>query len=449
MLEILIFILITFFGYLLTNLIIKDIRFLERLALSYLLGIGLTTVLVFLYSWVGVKITLLSVISLVITLIVPLGIVHKLLGIKLNLRGLNIFKTFGRFKWYEKILCLIIFILLLLSVILSSYYPVAAWDALALYDFVAKVISHTGFFVQIANQFYYFAEYPLLVSLTHTIVYLSKGTNPQFIYSLYYISFAILCFSFIRRYLNRFLALFFTLIIISDPTLFAHSAIAYTNLPYTVYFVAGIFYLFYGLTNDRYDYLFISSLLIGLSTWVRSAEPFWFAGILFVVAYSIFKKKIYPVLIYLPAFLIIQQPWKIIQASLYGNNYATSTQFVVVGKTLLPGGINMAQIADVINYIYQNIILSWKLVFPAFIIAILLNLIKANKRALLFLAIILANFAALFIGVYYFSLNFPNWKVIGGSATRLAIFFPPLMICYSALVLSTVFETIRKNENRN
>lgn len=438
MLVIFIFVLIISLGYILSFLIIKELPLLERIGLSYLLGVGFTTFLAFIYSWVGIKITIISILVMLLIFIVIFRLACTLVKRKIAIKLPNVVNVYRNSKWYEKVILLAIVFLILLSFSITLYYPVNAWDALALYDFRAKIIAQTGYFVQVSNQFNYFSQYPLLTSLTHTIVYLSGGNNPQFIYSLYFLAFIIIFFSLIRKNSNRFISLLFTFLLLTSPTLFEHSTISYTNLPYTVYYVIGTIYLYFSVTQKRYDYLLISSLLFGLSTWVRSQEPFWLVGILVVLAYSIYKKSIFPLLVYLPGFLVIQRLWNLFQTHYINELFSTTGQFSFALKSLL-GGVDFKRIMDISVYTYQNVILPWGYIAQLFVVAVIIDFISGyKKKNLIFLSIIAANFLVLYAGTYLFSLMFKGWREIPDSASRMSMFFPPLMIYYIALVLTGI-----------
>lgn len=435
MLVLLSFILIISFGYLFLSLIIKDLPLLERFGLSYLLGVGLITQLMFITSWMGIKITLISVLTMLSILIVFLLLINKLMKREIGIKFPYIRKLFSSLKWYEKIIVLIIVSVIFLSLVITLYYPVNVWDALALYDFVAKVIAKAGFFVQIASQYYYFAQYPLLVSLTHVIVYLSGGSNPQFTYSLYFLSFAIIFYSLVRRISTRFVALLATLLIVINPTLFDHSTIAYTNLPYTIFYVTGIIYLYMAVIHDKYDYLLISAILIGLSTWARALEPLWIVEVMAVIIYSAYKKSLYPLLIFILPFLALRQPWNVVELKLYGDFYSTTAQFASIG-TIFTAGIDFRRVLDVTVYIYKNMILPWGPIFVFFLIAVFFDIKnRVNKRNLIMFILVFANFAAMSVGTYFFSIKYQDWRDVAGSAIRLSMFFIPLMI-YSICLIS-------------
>ena len=198
----------------LVRLMSKNIPILENWSIGFLIGLGLTTFTSFVFSWVGIKITYVSVVSLLlIGLIVTVFIFFFL---KRNLKSIFNFnlKYKNKLGITEKIAILAIIVIALSSLLITIYYPVNAWDALALYDFRARVIVDFGYFVQIAKNYTYFSHYPLFTSLTHTFVYLSGGKNPQFLYSLYLISFAVAFYSLLKRSVKRNIALLSTLFLL-------------------------------------------------------------------------------------------------------------------------------------------------------------------------------------------------------------------------------------------
>ncbi len=428
-------ILLIVLGYLMTKVLIKSVGFFEALSLGLLLSIGISTFLIFIYSWVGIKITVLSVVVMLFLLIITSLLICKKL--KVGVLQLSSFKfgNIGEFTWTERIVILLIIGSLGLSFFLSLYFPITVWDALALYDFRAKIITETGFFVQVARNYEYFAHYPLFTSLSHTVFYLVGITNPQFVYSMLFICFGTVFFINLKKISNRRVALVATLLLITIPEIFQHSTIAYTNLPYTIFYVSGLIYLYNAYINERLDMLLVSSLLIGLSTWVRSDLPFWLTGILFVITLSVIKKSIKPILIYLVPFLVIQQPWSRFNSSMFGKSYSTVGQVTNASSSLMQG-IDINRLIDIFMYIYNNVFVTWgalSVLFISFVIISIVN--KSIKKTLFFLGFIIVNLFLLFVGTYLFSMNVNEWKEIADSAVRMSMFFPPLMLYYISIVI--------------
>src|SRR4030042_6796381 len=122
------------------------------------------------------------------------------------------------------------------------------------------------------------------------------------------------------------MALLAVLLLVTTPSIFAHSMIVYTNLPYTIYLVMGAIYLYFWLVRKEVRYLALSGLMTGLSTWTRSTEPFWLTNLIIVFAFFLYKRKPLAILLYLLFFLPIQQSWKIFESRTIGQLYSTAGQ---------------------------------------------------------------------------------------------------------------------------
>ncbi len=436
---IIILIAILLFGGLLSVFIVERASMLERIGLSFLLGIGLTTLFTFYLSWMGMKITPSNISILLLVLLAISYLLCLFLKRKPEIFIPNFRKLYFSLNWLERLILFVVILLFILSFILTIFYPVYAWDALALYDFRGKVIAELGYFVQRQSQFEYFAHYPLLTSLTHTFIFIFGGTNPQFTYSIYYMVFICIFFSQIKSDVGRLAAFISVLFLVTNPDIFQHSIISYTNLPYTVFYVVGVLYLYKALTSNRNNLIALSSILIGLSTWARSDEPFWLTGSLLILIYSIYKKSLLPIILYSPIFLLIQRPWMTFVTNIFGQALSTTGQINLVGNALT-SGIDIQRVGNILIYLYKNVVQSWGLICMPFLIAVAINIKSGfNKNHTLLLIIIIINLLGLIAGAYVFSLNVPEWKDIPDSASRLAMFFPSLMIYYTTLVLTSTF----------
>ena len=114
--------LVIIFGYLLSTLIVKEMRTLERLGVSFLLGFGIFTLLMFCYSSLGVKITTESTLLALVAGISFMIILFKLFKRKVFVNPFGLIKTFSTFSWLEKIIVFIIAALVIGSLILTIYF---------------------------------------------------------------------------------------------------------------------------------------------------------------------------------------------------------------------------------------------------------------------------------------------------------------------------------------
>jgi len=122
------------FGFLISHLIAKKLNLLERLGLSYPIGMGIFTFLMFIFSWAGIEISLPAYSTLLIA-----GVGVLMIG-KWKLIKKYISSTFrgvkmARISFLEKILIAAIASMVFYTIVVSLYSPVVDWDSLVLYDF--------------------------------------------------------------------------------------------------------------------------------------------------------------------------------------------------------------------------------------------------------------------------------------------------------------------------
>ncbi len=445
MLVLLGFLSVFIFGYLLSSLLVGKMCILERLGVSFLIGFGIFTLLVFCYSTIGVKITTQSTFLALAIGIALLIMLLKLFRRKLKFEIVSFASSFTTLSTLEKVVISLISGLIIGSLIITLYFPVNSWDSIVLYDFRAKIIAQQGFYAQIANNFSYFAGYPLFTSLSHTLIYLFGGQNPQFLYSLMYVSFIFIFYTNLREHVDRKSSLLASLLLSATPAIFDHSTFAYTNLPYTIFLASGSIYLFNWISQKKsFGFLILSAVLTGLSTWTRSSEPFWIINILILVFLSMYKFKIYllPTAVYTSILLLIKEPWNSVSFSESAGGSgavpgaALTAQMGSYVTRLLNIVIDPARMSEVLDFIYKYAVATWYPVLFLFLLAIFLNRKKFFKKSsTLFLAIILLYFSLLMFSAYIFSYSFAEWRDIPGSVERMAMFFIPLMIYYIGLSL--------------
>lgn len=467
------------FGYLLSNLFLPRIHVVERIGLSFLLGLGVFTFIIFCYSIFGVKISLQSVLLSLGTVIVSLYLLLSLFKRKLSFK-VDMINFFKKTSSIEKAIILVILSVLTASFTIATYFPVYIWDALAIYDFRGRVIADTGLYMQIARNFYWFDGYPLFTSLSHTLVYLFGGENPQFLYSFIYSSFVFVFYGNIRRFVERKNALLTSLLLTSIPLFFNHSTFAYTNLPYSVFITLSTFYLYIWFAKKgSYGHLIVSAILLGLSCWTRSTEPFWVVNLLVLLFFIgvqalrlslglLLRKwnnkftnislicgmqtnyKIKDLVRFAFAFVIyflilfsFREPWILVNRYVsakegsFDKTVNITNEIGSYASLLSRTPIDTERIYEVANYIYTFIIRSWYPVLFIFLFSIILNLKKLfRKQSTFFLFIIMLYFGVLLYGTYIYTFGPSSWRAIPDSARRMAMFFIPLMVYYIGLKLA-------------
>jgi hypothetical protein len=428
---------VIFLGFLILDILLKDSHFIEKIALGYILGLGIFTLALFIGNMFGIPFRLLPS-SLILLALIFISLVITLFvrgpnNIKKVLNNISLKKVFMKLTSYEKVILVTLLFLFCSSLALSIYWPIRTWDSLVLYDYRAKTFIATGFMADGIQRGYFFG-YPLMTSLAHTWIYLLGGTNPLFLHALFYISFIITFYFGCRRYTSRTLSLIASTLLAVYPPFFSHSLIAYTNLPYTIYLVLGLIYLFIWSTKKMQStYLILAALLIGLSTWVRNVEPFWYSGIAIVLIYSLAKKRILPIIYYLFFSIIIQLPWALFQRTFTGRELPQAV--LITATRLLINNFSLSRTFQVLRFTFDAAIKPWLLILLAMLLLFFLALKTRRYVAFPMVLIIVFNLGLLLVGTYVASISINNWANISESVERLTMFFPALIIFYIFIVL--------------
>lgn len=443
MIQAIIFILlITFaFGLPLVLLVIPKINKIAAFGLSYILGIGIFTLLMFIGGLLGIKFNLLNEFILLAAFSIPFIFFGRF---RLKNFFQKIFKSGKNAKLepIEKIILAVLVFLFISSFISTFYWPVYLWDSVALYDFRGRVFASTGLmFPAFINA--YHRNYPLLTSLAHALVYLGGGRYPQFIHSAFYLSLGLTFYGFLRELISRKAALLSTAVLMMTGPLFYHSIISYTNLAYTVYLSLGAIAIFLWDKKKEVGYLILSALLIALSTWTRSNEPFWLGAILIVTLVSIYRKKIWSIPTYFAIIFPIRQLWSIFQSGLSGGDSSIVSEASAYAN-MVPTIFDWQKWGQIISYLYKYTVVPWGGIFAAFVLAIIIVFIlKKQKEYFLMFFIVFVFLGILVVGTYFFTAVLANWFAIGDAAQRLSMLFYPLFVYCIALLMQDLIK-VRK-----
>jgi len=403
------------------------------IGISFPLGIGVFTLLMFVTNLAGVRFSLSNELLLLFLILTPLSILQWPRMKKFFVGSVDAMKNL-KLMPVEKVVLGALAFLIVTSFINTFYWPVHIWDSVVLYDFRGRVFAETGFMKEAFIDGYYY-NYPLLTSLAHTIVYLGGGRYPQFLYSIFYLSLGVGFYGFLREFVSRKTGIFFTLVLLLAQPLFYHSLISYTNLPFTVYLSLGAISTYLWDKKKETGYLILSALLVGLSTWTRSVEPFWLAILLIVFIVSIYRKKVWDFAIFSLIFFPIHEIWKIFQSFLFGNSASTVGEIAGYSK-ILPFLFDTQIWMQVISYLYKHVVIPWGAIFVAFVIATISSfLLKRTKELFLIFFITFTLLSIMIVGTIQLSIATDYWYRIGDAAQRLSMLFYPLFTFCITLVM--------------
>ncbi|HJY98732.1 MAG TPA: hypothetical protein VJ227_03390 [Patescibacteria group bacterium] len=429
---------ITYFGLLIVNFFMPNSHFLERISSGFLVGLGIFTFVLFLTSWfLGLPFAVypaMAILFWLILLSVFLSVLFKrklLPGKSPTAAVNNILTWYGSLSVLEKgVVWLVVFIFF--SVLVNNlYWPIWMWDAIALYDFRAKSIVSLGRVVGsfgVSN-----GTYPLLTSISHGLVYLFGGTNPQYLYFLFFLSLSLIFYHFLRKFLARKYSLITLLFLITIPLLIQQSQVTLTDLPQSAYLVPGFLYMILGLASGKKSYIALSSIFFSLSSWVRN-EPFWAVGF-FVLLILSFKRKwfildgLYLFVIYLvhgvwSRFITLFSP-PVTQAAGQGGdstsfwgNYVNPTFWIIVGE-----------------FVFKNIIYPIWPIFLAMLILIFARRKRLSSVTKIALFSTISTFLFFVMGASVYIISYSEWQALYSSLQRILIFFDVLVVTSISLLL--------------
>ena len=429
----------------------KNMKFIERAAMTYLLGTAEVSLLGSFFIYTKGRINLLEfMIPAIISFVISLLIIFKKGNTNLKLLKRVKKVIYGQLKRinitsFEGICLLIIGLLLATTIINGLYWPVSSWDSLTLYDFRGKIIAQGFSLSDLFKQtfkdwdFYsYYFSYPLFTSILHSVSYMTSGPSPQIFYSLYYVSLVVIFYSTLLRFSDRKTTAFLTLMLALSPVIFSDTTIAYPNLPYATYFVTG-FFIFYRYTKEgRPIGLLMLSLLMNVFAYaVRPTEPFLVAFALIYIIDMLVSRNIKTKIIYLFLFFILlyilNKSW-----SLYFQREAFAAISYPINldkrSSLFDAGLawgslrTFSNLPEIIKFIYNN---SKGAVSPILVLMsatsvfFYRNKIKDNIYSIIF---VVACYLLIVAGTLYISYIYDFWKIIGESLSRIVIFIIPLLL---------------------
>jgi len=239
------FLLLFIIGYLLLDLLTSDLTSEEKMSLSYSMGIGFISFLMFMMFYFKLLHSKTQLIILMLLISIVLFTIRHMIKKK----AVDNLKHFGSrtifFKQWNYKLYLIIFPLFIFSLIFSYYYPIMIFDGID-YEVAGRLMTLSKA-VEPEN---YFRPYPPLIPVAYSFTYFLGGIHPKIIFSLFYLS-LVICFYFRLSAwgLNKSSSLVFTLILATTPYTFWHSFLGILDLTAAYYFSIATLFWFSHLRN--------------------------------------------------------------------------------------------------------------------------------------------------------------------------------------------------------
>ena len=426
---------ISLLGFYLAYLFLpKHLRDLS-LPLSYPLAIGIFTFFAFLANLLGIPYamkTYLLIVLMIAFFTLTYYILNKKQPLQILIEQLSELVVELKKLWRtRKSIFIVLVMLTALPLIPSLYWPTKDWDSIALYDFRSISFTKTGFMDEAISRGYFFG-YPLNTSIAQTLVHFNKQYNTAVVHYPFYLSLVLGIYVFLKKETSTVWASVWTIAIASLPSLFGHAQMTYTNLAYSTYLIFAHIVLYYWNQNTSKKIAVLLGIVVGLSIWTRSTEPFWIYPTVWLTLVSIRKKDFVSILMYLLPLTVFRYSWTYFEkmhvgmsTDLLSNTPSFISIFLTNWQKIKP--------VEIGAYFFDNVITPDLPSYILFAVTFLFSKYLRQKFFVFSFSIILFLFLTI-AGTTLYSLFFTTWYKIGGSAQRMTMFLAPLILIYTACI---------------
>lgn len=316
-----IFIFIFLLGFSFLNLLGKDFRITERLALAMPMGLGCTAALMFILDRTIHSITAGHVTIIVLICLILFVAIRLFIDWRANDLPWKRPRPKMDFSWLT--LVWVVFAgmtayLVYGITVKDLYWPPAEFDTILGYDLLSKAIAHEHV---IANSLLLNKDivagcgtrllYPPLLALCNSICYMTGMETPKLINALFYVSWVFIFYTLLRRFVTSTNAIIFTFLTVIIPEMFAHGSFALTNIPCAIYSTIGVISFVIWFEQKRESFFYLSLFAMIFSLWTRSEAIVFLGPIFLILLYIAITEKRYKYLLIYATSLIPFEIWNI------------------------------------------------------------------------------------------------------------------------------------------
>ncbi len=363
--DILIMGLLTILGGLFVAVLFKTPNWSDLFEYSIPISMGILTWCIFVFSFLGIKISLLMVVLLYIGLLVfSVAFYRVRYGIFPMMPALPIVGSPRRWSFSDGVYLLLFlstFVVFFVIAFIAIGRGYSTGDDIINWSFKGYAMVDSGT-IWAGNRWGgHVLAYPMNLPLSIGIFRLADGDvipGSKFLYLSLTFSLLFGCYRFlIRNNVNKILAVVGMLALLLIPLFLFHATIGFANLPFTVYLVLGILHSLEGFWSSNKIQVLIGGLLLALAAWTRPEGLFFgtiFLGFIYLLAAYIMKKKFSFQLAFLSfiPMIIIPGSWMFLLGRTamgddqIGNALITTMGELLTGKLNLEALVNLAKFAQ-------------------------------------------------------------------------------------------------------
>jgi len=270
--------------------------FLERIALSFLVGVGIVSIEMFIMGLLGLSFRIGFILFPWIVLFL-----YNIKFSKINLKN-NLNFGINSLSKLEIALLLFIFFEIIYTFSRALIKPMESYDCVAIYALKSKILYLANtvpkeFFIDLGRNFHgVHPDYPLLLPLTETWFYVFIGAFndilAKVILPLLMSSFAVVFYFILKRILkDRSLSLLFTFALVSIKQFNDYATIHVADLILSIFYSLSLLYLFFWMDKKKDIFIILSVIFSILSLWTKNEGALLTAINIFILLSYLLKSK--------------------------------------------------------------------------------------------------------------------------------------------------------------
>lgn len=293
------FALIFLAGFCFVYLISKDFTLLERLSLSFPVGFGLSSFIMFKLDVILHSLSL-AALQLLLSVFIVFSIATVIFLHLKKIRTIERPQIKIDLSWFNlawAVFAVIIGYLVWGITAKCLYWPPAEFDTIQGYDLLAKAIAREHVLAnsiltdkQIVFRCGPRLLYPPLLAFSNAICYMMGMESPKIINTLFFVPWVFLFYALLRRFVNSINAIFFTFLMLITPEMYAHGAFSLTNYPTAIYAVTAVLSFLVWYEKRIPGFLILSGFMMAFALWTR-ADSVMVNGALLLVSLVIFYRE--------------------------------------------------------------------------------------------------------------------------------------------------------------
>ena len=399
-------------GALISFLVINNPSRLELFSLSFPLGAGALTWILFILGWIGIPFRLEIVFFVwLISISITTVLVRRSQISGHARRSLDKISNIWNVTGVEKALFAILAIIFCASIFIAIGRSYSAYDAVAMW-------APKGYGIALEESLWgaswgnHGFSYPLNMHFFIGIFKLASGDilpGSKIIFPLFFISLIAGIVAFLtKRGVDPRITALSALILATVPTIFQHSTIGYANLPMGVYLVLGVLWGIEGIYRENTSSQVLGGLLLGFTAWtIVEGGLFVFVAVSAIVCAKIISRRgrIYFIYWLLPI-IVIGGSW-VVFYKLYAASGSSAMGAVrLLFDSILQGQWDFPALRLIIGYARRNIFdpHTWGFIYPLGIFITLLgwkHLLPKKNHYVFSIFLVMISTGLLALGLIY------------------------------------------------